>query len=171
MNAEDGRQKSGADVAKGPPESHVPRCVEGVEMEDFVVVLQHCSIGWCRSPISNSCLVEEIRLEEISGVHVMRLAGSSVLLIFDSVEVQQQVMHSGVLDRWFSRVVESSLEDSVLDCRRVWVSVFGTPVHAWSHDNFERLVSDWGLVILIEEDTLGPLSFERGRVLIETTVI
>ncbi|KAK8515900.1 hypothetical protein V6N12_016206 [Hibiscus sabdariffa] len=116
MNAEDGRQKSGADVTKGPPESHVPSCVEGVEMEDFVVVLQRCLIGWCRSPISNSCLVEEIRLEKISGVHVMRLAGSRVLLIFDSVEVRQQVMHSG-------------------------------------------------------EDTLGPLSFERGRVLIETTVI
>ncbi|KAK8573836.1 hypothetical protein V6N13_096767 [Hibiscus sabdariffa] len=144
MNAEDGRQKSGADVTKGPPESHVPSCVEGVEMEDFVVVLQRCLIGWCRSPISNSCLVEEIRLEKISGVHVMRLAGS---------------------------LVEWSVEDSVLECRRVWVSVFGIPVHTWSHDNFERLVSHWGLVILIEEDTLGPLSFERGRVLIETTVI
>ncbi|KAK8691226.1 hypothetical protein V6N13_074744 [Hibiscus sabdariffa] len=171
VNAEDGRQKSRVDVAKGPPESHVLRCVEGMGMEDFVVVLQRCSIGWCRFPISNSCLVKEICLEEISGVHVMRLAGSRVLLIFDSVEVRQQVMHSGVLDRWFSRVVEWSAEDSVLECRRVWVSVFGVPVHTWSRDNFEHLVSHCGLVILIEEDTLEPSSFERGRVLIETTAI
>ncbi|KAK8676233.1 hypothetical protein V6N13_034285 [Hibiscus sabdariffa] len=39
-----------------------------------------------------------MRLEEISGVHVMRMSGPRVLLIFDSVEVQQQVTQSGVLD-------------------------------------------------------------------------
>ncbi|KAK8689598.1 hypothetical protein V6N13_088312 [Hibiscus sabdariffa] len=44
-------------------------------------------------------------------------------------------------------------------------------VHAWSHDNFERLVSRWGSVILLEEAIAEPSSFERGRVLIETTVI
>ncbi|KAK8589475.1 hypothetical protein V6N12_023870 [Hibiscus sabdariffa] len=79
-------------------------------------------MAWCRNPISNSSMAEEMGLEKISGIHVM----------------------------WMSGLV---------------------PVHAWSHDNFERLVSRWGSVILLEEAITEPSSFERGRVLIETTVI
>ncbi|KAK8480014.1 hypothetical protein V6N12_020174 [Hibiscus sabdariffa] len=48
---------------------------------------------------------------------------------------------------------------------------FGVPVHTWSCENFERLVSYWGSVVLIEEATLEPSSFEHGRVLIETSTI
>ncbi|KAK8579721.1 hypothetical protein V6N13_142889 [Hibiscus sabdariffa] len=110
-------------------------------MEDSLLVLQRCSMGWCQNPISNSSLAEEMRLEKISGIHVMRMSGPRVLLIFDSIEVRQQVIHSGVLDRWFSHVVDWHAKESALDCRRAWISVFGVPVHAWSRDNFERLVS------------------------------
>ncbi|KAK8613483.1 hypothetical protein V6N13_101245 [Hibiscus sabdariffa] len=138
---ENGMLASRVDVEDGPPvEPRVTRCVEGLEMGDHLLILQRCSIGWCRSPISNSNLVEEMCLEKIRGVHVMRISGLRVLLIFDSFEFRQQVVSSEVLDMWFSR------EDIILDCRRVWVSVFG-------------------------EATLEPSSFERGRVLIETTVI
>ncbi|KAK8715580.1 hypothetical protein V6N13_042911 [Hibiscus sabdariffa] len=118
-------------------ESRVPRRVEGLVTEDSLLVLQRCSMGWCWNLISNSNLAEEMHLEKIFGIHVMRMSGSHVSLIFDSIEVRQQVIHSGVLDRWFSRVVGWHAEGSALDCRWAWISVFGVPVHVWSHDNFE----------------------------------
>ncbi|KAL4376983.1 hypothetical protein GQ457_02G029440 [Hibiscus cannabinus] len=110
-------------------------------------------------------------MEKVLGVHVMWLAGPRVLLIFYSIEVRQQMMDSGVLDRWFSLVVDWSAEGSALECRRAWISVFGVPVHAWSRDTFERLVSHWGSVILLEDATAEPSSFERGRVLVESSVL
>ncbi|KAK8574444.1 hypothetical protein V6N12_062138 [Hibiscus sabdariffa] len=69
VNVDDGRQMPEVRVENGPP---TELCV--------------------------TSRVEEMRLEEISGVHVMRMSGPRVLLIFDSVEVQQQVTQSGVLD-------------------------------------------------------------------------
>ncbi|KAL4352001.1 hypothetical protein GQ457_06G014710 [Hibiscus cannabinus] len=171
-NSEKGRSASRAGGVDGLASEHrVLRRVEGSVSEDSLVVLQRCSIGWCRNPISNSSLAEELCLEKVLGVHVMRLAGSRVLLIFYSIEVRQQMMDSGVLDRWFSLVVDWSAEGSALECRRVWISVFGVPVHAWSRDTFERLVSHWGSVILLEEATAEPSSFERGRVLVESSVL
>ncbi|KAK8562259.1 hypothetical protein V6N12_010345 [Hibiscus sabdariffa] len=116
-------------------------CVEGLAVEDHDVVLQHCAIGWCYVPISNSNLAAELKLETISGIHVMRISGSRVLLIFDSIEIRQQVMSSDIM------------------------------THAWSRDNFERLVSQWGSVVLVDEAMLEPSSFEWGRVLVETHVL
>ncbi|KAL4326071.1 hypothetical protein GQ457_11G031760 [Hibiscus cannabinus] len=167
-----GRSASRAGGVDGLSAEHrVLRRVEGSVSEDSMAVLQRCSIGCCRNPISNSSLAEELRMEKVLGVHVMRLAGPRVLLIFDSIEVRQQMMDSGVLDRWFSLVVDWSTEGSALECRRAWISVFGVPVHAWSRDTFERLVSHWGSVILLEEATAEPSSFERGRVLVESSVL
>ncbi|KAK8652757.1 hypothetical protein V6N13_126782 [Hibiscus sabdariffa] len=171
-NGEKGRPSSLEGGVDGLSAEHrVLRRVEGLVTEDSLLVLQRCSIGWCRNPISNSSLAEEMRLGNVLGVHVMRLVGSRVLLIFDSIEVRQQVMVSGALDRWFSQVVDWSVEGSALECRRVWISVFGVPVHAWSRDTFKRLVSHWGSLIVLEEATVEPSSFERGRMLVETSVL
>ncbi|KAK8521815.1 hypothetical protein V6N12_066398 [Hibiscus sabdariffa] len=112
--------------------------------EEYLQILQHCSIGWCQVLISNSSLVDEMRLEKVSGVHVMRISRPLVLLIFDSIEIQQQVVSSDVLKIWFSRVVDWNETDCALD---------------------------YCSVTMIEEAMLEFSSFERGRVLIETTVI
>ncbi|KAK8675613.1 hypothetical protein V6N13_033678 [Hibiscus sabdariffa] len=142
-NSEKGRRSSPTDVVDGlSVEPRVMCRVEGSVTEDSLLVFQRCSIGWCRNPISNSSLAEEMRQEKFS---------------------------EGALDRWFSRVVDWSVEGSALECRRVWISVFGVLVHVWSDDTFERLVPHWGSVIVLEEATAEPSSFERSRVLVETS--
>ncbi|KAK8653098.1 hypothetical protein V6N13_127113 [Hibiscus sabdariffa] len=114
-NGEKGRPSSLAGGVDGLSADHRVLCrVEGSVIEDSLLVLQHCSIGWCQNPISNSSLAEEMSLEKVLGVHVMRLVGSRVLLIFDSIE---------------------------------------------------------GSVIVLEETTVESSSFERGRVLVETSVL
>ncbi|KAK8641032.1 hypothetical protein V6N13_008783 [Hibiscus sabdariffa] len=61
--------------------------------------------------------------------------------------------------------------DCAMGCWRVWISIFRVSIHAWSRETFERVISCWGTVILVAEETLEPSSFERGRVLIETRVL
>ncbi|KAK8595279.1 hypothetical protein V6N13_123159 [Hibiscus sabdariffa] len=117
--------------------------------EDSLLVLQRCSIGWCRNPISNLSLAEELCLEKVLGVHVMRLAGSRI------------VFSGGGLVCGGECIGLSSGMDF-----DVWV-----PVHACSRDTFEQLVSYWGLVIVLEEATAKPSSFERGWVLVESSVL
>ncbi|KAK8713373.1 hypothetical protein V6N13_148593 [Hibiscus sabdariffa] len=130
--------------------------------------LTHCSIGQCRHLISNSDLVSALRSENVIGVRVLRLSESSVLLIFDDVEVRSHVLERDVLWIWFDRVVKWSEAESAMLNRRVWVSVFGVPIHVWMSDTFEQLVSHWGSVIQVAEETVEPSSFDKGRVLIET---
>ncbi|KAK8708818.1 hypothetical protein V6N13_059854 [Hibiscus sabdariffa] len=52
--------------------------------------------------------------------------------------------------------------------KRVWISDFGLPIHVWKKETFEQIASVWGSVICVEDETLEPASFERGRVLIES---
>ncbi|KAK8571610.1 hypothetical protein V6N13_047275 [Hibiscus sabdariffa] len=94
-----------------------------------------------------------------------------VLLIFDDVGERTRMLASDSMSKWFGRVVEWNEEDCAMGCRKVWISIFGVSIHAWSRETFERVMSHWGNVILVSEETLEPSSFERGRVLIETGVL
>ncbi|KAK8487911.1 hypothetical protein V6N12_021102 [Hibiscus sabdariffa] len=71
----------------------------------------------------------------------------------------------------FDRVSEWCEDDSSFENCRVWVSVFGLPVHAWTSETSERVVTQCGTVIPVAEETMVPSSFEKGRVLIETSTM
>ncbi|KAK8675033.1 hypothetical protein V6N13_033106 [Hibiscus sabdariffa] len=160
-------------VCESPPQvsANTLRQVEGVIAGDNREVLDRCAIGWCKSPILNANLVEAMRSADIVGFQMMRISGDRVLLIFDDVGVRTRMLASDSMSKWFDRVVEWNEEDCAMGCRRVWISIFGVSIHAWSRETFERVMSHWGNVILMAKETLEPSSFERGRVLIETGVL
>ncbi|KAK9045904.1 hypothetical protein V6N11_051807 [Hibiscus sabdariffa] len=55
-----------------------------------------------------------------------------------------------------------------MEQRRIWLSVYGVSIYAWTKYTFERIAAIGGSVICVEEETLDPTSFERGCVLIES---
>ncbi|KAK8523014.1 hypothetical protein V6N12_073725 [Hibiscus sabdariffa] len=61
------------EVQSGPIAS-----VVGVMQPEFMEVLQHCAIGWCRQPISNRTLTEEMKVAAIDDAHVMRISCNRV---------------------------------------------------------------------------------------------
>ncbi|KAK8991898.1 hypothetical protein V6N11_044795 [Hibiscus sabdariffa] len=150
--------------------SPIRRVDELVSMTSLEV-LGRCLIGQCRHPISNSDLATTLRAEKFEGVRVLRMSGSSVLLIFDNIENRRQVKEREVLSTWFDRVSEWCEDDSYFENRRVWVSIFGVPVHAWTSETFERVVAQWGTVIRVAEEIMVHSSFEKGRMLIETSTM
>ncbi|KAK9044651.1 hypothetical protein V6N11_058546 [Hibiscus sabdariffa] len=103
-----------------------------------------------------------MRLENLLGIQVMRISGDRVFLIFYDVDTRSRMLNSGVLSKWFSRVVDWNEDDCAIGCKRVWISGFGLPIHAWSRETFECLVMHWGTVIRVEEETLESSSFEWG---------
>ncbi|KAK8991875.1 hypothetical protein V6N11_044773 [Hibiscus sabdariffa] len=118
--------------------------VDGVVSMTSLEVLGRCLIGWCRHPILNSDLVAALRAEKFEGVRVLRMSGSSVLLIFNNIENRWQVKERDVLSTWFDRVSKLCEDDSSFENRRVWVSVFGVLIHAWTSETFERVVAHSG---------------------------
>ncbi|KAK9007149.1 hypothetical protein V6N11_050982 [Hibiscus sabdariffa] len=130
------------------------RRVDGVVSMTSLEVLGRCLLGRCRHPISNSNLVAALRVEKFEGVRVLRMSGSSVLLIFYNIESRRKVKERDVLSTWFDRVSEWCEDGSSLENRRVWVSVFGVPVHAWTSETFERVVAQWGTEIRVAEETM-----------------
>ncbi|KAK8595444.1 hypothetical protein V6N13_016813 [Hibiscus sabdariffa] len=80
---------------------------------------------------------------------VMRVSGDRVLLIFDDVGVRTRILASDSLSKWFDRVAEWNEEDCAMGCWRVCISIFGVPIHAWSRETVERVMSHWGNVILV----------------------
>ncbi|KAK8684061.1 hypothetical protein V6N13_040098 [Hibiscus sabdariffa] len=108
-----------------------------------------------------------MRAEGINEASVMRICGNRVLIIFDSIEERDRIVSSGVMSTWFERL-ENWKSTCGMEQRRVWLSVYGVPIQAWTKDTFERIAAIGGSVICVEEETLDPTSFERGRVLIES---
>ncbi|KAL4332436.1 hypothetical protein GQ457_07G009330 [Hibiscus cannabinus] len=108
---------------------------------------------------------------DILRCHVMRIAGDRVLLIFYDVEEHSRMLATDSQSKWFRRVVEWNKEDCEMGCRRTWIFVFGVLIHAWFWETFEQVISHWGNLIPVAEETLEPSSFEKGLVLIEMKVL
>ncbi|KAK8480277.1 hypothetical protein V6N13_139957 [Hibiscus sabdariffa] len=88
------------DADSPKPQDRVRR-IDGVESVANLDVLGRCLIGWCRHPISNSELAAALQAETIVRVRVMRISGSSILLIFDNVEIRR----GALLYKWRKRLL------------------------------------------------------------------
>lgn len=62
-------------------------------------------------------------------------------------------------------------EDDVIGRRRVWISVYGVPLHAWGRQLFRKIGNQFGKVVEIDEATLAKKDLRRGRILIDTPLL
>ncbi|KAL4280692.1 hypothetical protein GQ457_03G015910 [Hibiscus cannabinus] len=53
---------------------------------------------------------------------------------------------------------------------RAWISTSGLPIHLWSEGSFRNIAGLWGKYLCVDAATEEPASFERARILIETSV-
>ncbi|KAK8614222.1 hypothetical protein V6N13_122591 [Hibiscus sabdariffa] len=107
-------------------------------------ILKNCAVGFSRKPYQISDLAGFFRKAGLEGFSVMRIASSSILLMFDEEGQRKEILESGVLN----------------EC--------GIPIHAWSETTFENVARVWGELSRVDIETLVPSSFERARFQIET---
>ncbi|KAK9007254.1 hypothetical protein V6N11_051083 [Hibiscus sabdariffa] len=55
-----------------------------------------------------------------------------------------------------------------MESRRVWISIYGVPIHVWMRDTFERIAAHWGSIVWVEDKMLELSLLEMGQVLIES---
>ncbi|KAL4296849.1 hypothetical protein GQ457_12G019510 [Hibiscus cannabinus] len=139
---------------------------EGVIDEENMEILRFCAVGFYRKPYLLLDLAREFRYACLEGFTVMRMAGSVVLLMFADTEKRRSVIENGCLDPWLENLTDWSSEFR-LPNRRVWLSVLGVPIHAWSTETFKNIVGLWGELVQVDVETLVPSTFERCRFQVE----
>ncbi|KAL4295366.1 hypothetical protein GQ457_12G017090 [Hibiscus cannabinus] len=143
------------------------RRARGVIDEEKMEILRFCAVGFYRKPYLLLDLAREFRSACLEGFTVMRMAGSVVLLMFADAEKRRSVIENGCLDPWLENLMDWSPEFR-LPNRRVWLSVWGVPIHAWSTETFKNIAGLWGELVQVDVETLVPSTFERCRFQVET---
>ncbi|KAL4319593.1 hypothetical protein GQ457_18G011020 [Hibiscus cannabinus] len=118
------------------------RRVIGEVEEEKLEILRFCAVGYCRRQCSVLDLAKEYRAAGLEGFTVMRVLGSLVLLIFLNEDQRRSILDKDVLQQWLENVMEWS-PGLQLPNRRVWLSAWGIPIHAWSEVTFKRIASLW----------------------------
>ncbi|KAK8502371.1 hypothetical protein V6N12_046157 [Hibiscus sabdariffa] len=142
------------------------RRVVAVVDEEKLEILQKCAIGYCRRTYSMLDLEKEFREARLESFMVMRISGSLVLLMFPDSNKRKHVLEANVLDPWMENVLDWSTAIKMSN-RRVWLFVWGVPIHAWSESTCQKLVELWGDLVSTDEETLAPVNFERCRFQVE----
>ncbi|KAK8583589.1 hypothetical protein V6N12_067853 [Hibiscus sabdariffa] len=132
----------------------ITRIIDDVKLE----LLSRCVLGFCRKPRQIFDLANEFHRAYLSGFRLMRVVGSLALLIFYSFEERKRTLELKVLNTWLENVMDWS-PTIAMSNRRVWVSVCGIPIHAWSLGTFKNLAERWGDLIELDDTTLDPLNF------------
>ncbi|KAK9001912.1 hypothetical protein V6N11_024607 [Hibiscus sabdariffa] len=143
------------------------RVITGFVDDEKLELLSRCALGFYRKPQQIMDLANEFHRADLVGFKIMRVAGSLVLLIFQSLEERKRMLESVVLDTWLENVMEWSPTIVMLN-RRVWISACGIPIHAWLVGTFQNLAALWGELVKVGDRTLDPLNFETARFLVET---
>ncbi|KAL4383082.1 hypothetical protein GQ457_15G019720 [Hibiscus cannabinus] len=147
------------------------RSVEGIVDDAKLAILQTCVIGWVKEATPIRVLVQEMATSGLQGFELVWVAGSMVLLSFSSVKLQDGLRASTeVWSTWFGRL-EAWSQTVAPDSCRAWISISGLPIHLWSEGTFHNIAGLWGSYIRVDAAMEEPSSFERARVLLETSFL
>jgi hypothetical protein len=116
--------------------------------------LEHCYVGILREIDGAENTQMAISMEGFQDIQAVPLGMDLILL--------SSTKHEGV--KKAVELNEAWWEKRFLDIkgwdpsqqprgRRVWVRIFGTPIHAWGWDCFEKIVCTWGRLIRLDEQT------------------
>ncbi|KAK8983952.1 hypothetical protein V6N11_009732 [Hibiscus sabdariffa] len=124
------------------------RVITGFIDDEKLELLSRCALGLCRKPQQIMDLANEFHRADLVGFKIMRVAGSLVLLIFQSLEERKRMLESAVLDTWLENVME-------------WSPTIAMP-------NRRNLAALWGELVKVGDRTLDPLNFETAHFLVKT---
>ncbi|KAL4303994.1 hypothetical protein GQ457_10G007720 [Hibiscus cannabinus] len=114
-------------------------------------------------------LAKEMAAAGLDGFEIMWVAGLMVLLAFLDANSRQHLLSQDVLSTWFGHFVEWSASAEYAS-RRAWLSISGLPIHLWSEGSFRNIAGLWDKYLRVDAATEEPTSFERARILIDTSV-
>jgi len=81
--------------------------------------------------------------------------------------MEESLNDHGVLDEWFVDITKWSMVEQS-ETRRVWIAVYGVPMHGWTEDNFKEIAKIWGRLLRLEQEVDDTMNYECMRLLIDS---
>ena len=81
--------------------------------------------------------------------------------------MEESLNDHGVLDEWFVDITKWSMVEQT-ETRRVWIAVYGVPMHGWTEDNFKEIAKIWGRLLRLEQEVDDTMNYECMRLLIDS---
>ncbi|KAL4379654.1 hypothetical protein GQ457_02G016420 [Hibiscus cannabinus] len=127
--------------------------------------MDNCLVGQIKG-MYDASFVEQVLLSEGFKVKVSIWSGFYVIIYFfeqEQIEIFWDLKKS-LLKTWFDDI--DTLEHfSSHKKQKIWVVLENVPLVAWNNSVFSTIVSRWGSVIKIEDDTSQKNRFDSARIL------
>lgn len=114
-------------------------------------------------------MVEFLQAKGYVKTRVCRLSYDSWVLDPDTVEESNNILNEDKdwLELCFTSVRRWK-ETDLNGRKRVWVNVYGVPLHAWCDQMFRRIGNKLGKVIEIDSTTSSRSVLSKGRIMVDT---
>ncbi|MED6175483.1 hypothetical protein PIB30_078787 [Stylosanthes scabra] len=151
---------------KGPENNKKDVIVE--TSQDQVDLLKRSIIAECVRPIMFRWVRDQILKEwkEPGSIECRDLGPYKCVLTLESVEYRNAALRSPMLMDYFDEL-RPQWGYSRGCSRRIWLEVFGVPIHVWSKDTFWRIGKLWGRPVMLDELTEENRSFSCGKILVD----
>ena len=101
-------------------------------------------------------------------VQVRMVSCFKSILTFPSVELLEECLKNhDELNKWFSSIEKWNLSVQA-EIRRVWLEVFGVPIHGWAEENFKLIAEVWGRLICLDQPAGLTTTYESMKLMVVT---
>nr|GEW65695.1 RNA-directed DNA polymerase, eukaryota, nucleotide-binding alpha-beta plait domain protein [Tanacetum cinerariifolium] len=108
--------------------------------------------------------------ESFENVNLSYLGGMWVLMEMDSIESKEKISKHVGVGSWFYEI-KPACNSFVTDETKVWISVEGLTIKAYTRNTFAKIVSPWGKLSELEADDNLSLPYKKLYVITRPNVI
>lgn len=127
--------------------------LKGKKSEEKSEMLQRSVVAVAISSQPSEAILDGILAQGVNSMSIKSMGGILHLITFVSQEEKQAMIDSKWLDQWFISLHDANEQSSSL-WRETWLNIYGTPLMAWSYDNFYNIGCIFGRVLSVNYQNL-----------------
>lgn len=165
-----GNRKGGVSKRKGGADPDVWQGLKFDVKEDELTWLNNSFVGYVHNPDAVYLLQDRIIDEGVTTFTVTPMGGDMVLIKpregEDFLEFVKD--YEDLVETWFYDIKPWS-PGQVATEREAWIRCQGVPLHAWTWQFFEMIVTSFGRLVSLDSHTMNMKRLDVARVLVRTT--
>jgi len=142
--------------------------IVGDKSPEAVEWLQRSIVCESSDPTNVDTLHTTLVIKAGMQVQIRAMSYFKFIITFPSLMLMEECLRNhGELNEWFTYIVKWNTSDQA-ETRRVWLEVFGVPMHGWIEDNFKKITEVWGSLICLDQLADTTINYESMKILVAT---
>ena len=130
--------------------------------------LQRSLVCESRELIEVQTITKALIVQAGMQIQIRFISCTKFLITFHSLRLMEETLKEhGMLDEWFAHISKWNTAEQP-GRRRVWIVVYGVPMHGWTEANFKKIAQVWGRLISLDKEVENTVSYEYMRLLIDS---